>query len=113
MEVLPDEIITLISKYLSIKEKERMRQVNKEFDRNIRLMDIKINKMNDRIDSILDGRVYILNRLRLAALCGMRKKRVASIWNWIENINYINNNDVLHVLRDIDSVLKETSSSIK
>ena len=69
-------------------------------------MDIKINKMNIKINNILDGRVYILNRLRLAALCGMDKKRVANIWNWIENINYINNNDVLQVLRDIDEVLK-------
>jgi len=106
MDHLPDEIITLISKFLSTKEKERMRQVSREFDRNIRLMDIKINKMNNKIDNILDGRVYILNRLRLAALCGMEKGRVGNIWNWIENINYINNSDVLQVLRDIDEVLK-------
>jgi len=106
MDHLPDEIITLISKFLSTKEKERMRQVSREFDRNIRLMDIKINKMNNKIDNILDGRVYILNRLRLAALCGMEKRRVGNIWNWIENINYINNSDVLQVLRDIDEVLK-------
>ena len=70
-------------------------------------MDIKVGKMDIKIDNILDGRVYILNRLRLAALCGLSDDKVACIWAWIENQNSkeIIIKDALPFLREINSCL--------
>ena len=105
MERLPYDLITLISKFLSFKEKERARIVSKDFYSSIKMIDIKVNKMEDKINNILDGRVYILNRLRLAALCGLDKEKISEIWYWI-NYNNLMKEDCLDILRQINNVVR-------
>lgn len=105
MDTLPDEIITLISKFLSTNDKEACRRVNKNFYNNVRLMDIKVDKLNTKYDNIMNGSVYILNRLRLAALCGLNSEIVAYIWSWVynQNSNKIIRTDSLPILRYLKS----------
>ena len=104
MNQLPGELIDLISSFLSTNDKESAREVCKEFAYNIRMMNIKVNKMNIKIDTILDGRIYILNRLRLASLCGLDKKSISEIWYWV-NYNQLMKEDGLDILRRINRVL--------
>jgi len=105
MQRLPYDLLTLISRFLSGIEKERLRIVCKDFYSSIKIMDIKVNKMEDKINNILDGRVYILNRLRLAALCGLDKEKISDIWYWVNNNNLFKD-DCLHILRIINNVIK-------
>jgi len=105
MDTLPDEIITLISKFLSTNDKEACRRVNKNFYNNVRLIDIKVDKLNTKYDDIMNGSVYILNRLRLAALSGLSSEIVAYIWSWVynQNSNKIIRTDSLPILRYLKS----------
>ena len=48
----------------------------------LKFMDIRIGKMDAKIEKLLNGRMYILCRLRLAALCGLHEHTVANIWAW-------------------------------
>ena len=105
MQRLPYDLITLISRFLSGIEKERVRTLCKDFCSSIKMMDIKVCKMEDKIDNILDGRVYILNRLRLAALCGLEKEKISYIWYWINNNNLIKD-DSLPILGIINNVIR-------
>ena len=105
MEMLPGELIALISSFLSTNDKESAREVCRYMHYNIRLMDIKVNKMNNKIDIIFDGRIYILNRLRLASLCGLDKKIISDIWDWV-NANDFTCEDGLNILRKINRVLR-------
>ena len=104
METLPYELLTLISTFLSAKEKESAREVCKDLYSSINMMVIKVNKMENKIDNILDGRVYILNRLRLAALCGLDKETVSEIWHWI-NYSQLMKEDGLMILRQINEIV--------
>ena len=97
---LPSELITYITSFLSSKDRETARETCKEIYCSINLIGIKAYKFDYKIDQIMDGRIYMLNRLRLAALCGLDKKSVSAIWLWIMKRDF-SKEDGLRFLRQI------------
>ena len=101
---LPNDIIFLIIKNLSLKDKISARKTCYEIKNSIRFIDIRIEKFNFELDKILTGRIYILSRLRLAALCGLHEHTVADIWSWISLVGDIKS-DALPILRRIGNAI--------
>jgi hypothetical protein len=106
--VLPNDILYYITKFLSIPDKMTMRETNKELNNNVKFMDIRIGKMDAKIEKLLNGRMYILCRLRLAALCGLHEHTVANIWSWVTLLDDVKT-DSLPILRQIGSAIYNKS----
>jgi hypothetical protein len=98
--VLPNDLLYYITIFLSISDKIVVRETNKEFNNNVNFMDIRIGKMDAKFEKLLNGRMYILCRLRLAALCGLHQHTVANIWSWITLLDDVKT-DSLPILRQI------------
>ena len=80
--MLPNDLLYTITKFMSASDKMILRETCIDLKDNVKYMEIRIQKMNIQIDKLLNGRMYILCRLRLAALCGLHEHTVASIWSW-------------------------------
>ena len=101
---LPTDIQCYFTECLSSTEKMALRLTCKELNQNISFMQIRIEKMNVEIEKLLNGRMYILCRLRLAALCGLHEYTVATIWSWatlLEDVKI----DSLPMLRQISKAI--------
>ena len=102
--LLPDDIIFYITHFLSLIDKISARETSIEFYNNIKFMQIKILFMNNIFDTIINGKIYMLNRLRLANLCGLQNHTVSEIWSWISLTSDIKH-DALKILRQIDTAI--------
>ena len=102
--MLPNDILYYFTRFLSTTEKMSLRETNKELCNNVRFMDIRIDKMSSKFDKLMNGRQYILCRLRLAALYGLQDYTVASIWSWVTLLGDIKT-DALPILRQISSAI--------
>jgi hypothetical protein len=105
---LPNDLLYYITKFLSISDKMTMRETNKEVKNNVKFMDIRVGKMDAKIEKLLNGRMYILCRLRLAALCGLHEHTVANIWAWATLLDDVKT-DSLPILRQIGSAIYNKS----
>ena len=106
--VLPNDIIYCIIRYLSIWDKIAMRETCTELNNNISFMEIRIGKMDYIIANLLNSRMYILSRLRLAALCGLHEHTVANIWSWATLIDDVKT-DALPILRQLGRAIYQKS----
>ena len=79
-----------------------------EFNTAVNYMEIRIEKMNVKINDLSGGRNYILCRLRLAALCGLHEHTVADIWSWATSLGDVNV-DALPILRQIGSAIHKNT----
>ena len=104
---LPTDIQCYLTKFLSTTEKIALRQTCKESNQNVSYMQIRIEKMNEEIDKLINGRMYILCRLRLAALCGLQEYTVATIWSWVTLLDDVKT-DSLPMLRQISNAIKNS-----
>lgn len=102
--MLPNDILYHITSFLSAKEKIVVRESCIELYKNVDYMQIRIERMNSKIEKLQNGRMYILCRLRLAALCGLHQHTVASIWSWITSYDDIKI-DALPLLRQISRAI--------
>ena len=100
LSALPNDILHHITNFLSISEKISLRETCIELNSIVNFMEIRIGKMDRKIEKLLNGRMYILCRLRLAALCGLHEHTVASIWSWVSLISDVKT-DALPILRQI------------
>ena len=100
LTTLPNDLLYYITHFLDLSAKINFRETNNDICKNVRYMEIKIEKMNKKIDKLLNGRIYILCRLRLAALCGLHEHTVAHIWSWVTSLDDVNT-DALPFLRQI------------
>jgi hypothetical protein len=105
---LPDDILSYILHFLSVSDKISARETCQEFGKNVNLMQIRIEKLDCKINKLLNGRIYILSRLRLAALCGLQEHKVADIWAWITLLGDIKT-DALPILRQIGRAIYRDS----
>ena len=80
---LPNDILYIIFRFLFTSEKINARETCRDFKYCMRFMELRIETMNIKYDKLLNGRNYILARLRLAALCGLNNYKVAEIWSWV------------------------------
>jgi hypothetical protein len=99
--LLPNDILYIITKFLSTSDKISVRETCTDFKDCIRFMEIRIETMNDKYDKLINGRNYILSRLRLAALCGLNNYKVAEIWSWV-SIFQEPKEDALTILRQLN-----------
>ena len=104
---LPTDLQRYLTKFLSTTEKINLRLTCKESKLNVNYMQIRIEKMEKQIDKLIDGRMYILCRLRLAALCGLHEYTVANIWSWVTLLDR-ENPDSLHMLRQISKAINNS-----
>ena len=98
--MLPNDLLYHITQFLNLSAKINFRETCNDTCKNVRYMEIKIEKMNIKIDKLLNGRIYILCRLRLAALCGLHEHTVADIWSWANSLDDVKI-DALPFLRQI------------
>ena len=105
--VLPNDMLYHITKFLPVSDKMIMRESCRELNIVVRLMEIRIDLMDCKFDKILNGRTYILSRLRLAALCGLHEHDVANIWAWVTLLDI--KNDALPILRQISQAIYQNS----
>lgn len=101
---MPNDMIFYIINFLCLTDKISARETSIEFYNNIKFMEIKILYMSNKFDTIIDGKIYILNRLRLAKLCGLHNHTVSEIWSWISLINDTKQ-DALKILRQIGTAI--------
>lgn len=106
--MLPNDILFYITQFLPVAEKMAIRETCIEMNTAVNYMDIKIEKMNKKINKLITGRIYILCRLRLAALCGLNQHTVADIWSWATSIGDIES-DALPILREIGRAIYKNS----
>ena len=102
--LLPNDIIYYITRFLPITDKIVARETSIEFYKEITYMEIRVANLNLKFDKILNGRTYILSRLRLASLCGLHEHSVATIWAWITLLDDVKS-DSLPILRQISSAI--------
>ena len=102
--MLPNDILYMITKYLSITDKIYVRGISKDFKDSIRFMEIRIEFMDIKYDKLISGRNYILSRLRLAALCGLNNYKVAEIWSWV-SLFHEEKQDALYILRQLGQAI--------
>jgi hypothetical protein len=102
--LLPNDIIYYIIRFLSKIDKISAREISTDFYKEITYMEIRIEYLNLKIDKILNGRIYILSRLRLASLCGLQEYSVATIWAWITLFDDVKT-DALPILRQIGNAI--------
>lgn len=103
--LLPNDILFYITSFLSVSDKIAARETCMDLYNSINYMQIRVEKMDIKIDKLLNGNIYILNRLRLAALCGLQNHSVAEIWSWISLISDIKQ-DSLQIIRRLDNAIK-------
>ena len=101
---LPNDILFIITTHLSTKEKCLIRESCTEFNNILRVIDIKTELMDIKYDKLINGRNYILGRLRLAALCGLNNYKVAEIWSWVSLV-YEEKPDALSILRQLGQAI--------
>lgn len=106
--MLSHDILHYITRFLSTSEKMALRETSTELNIVVNYMDIKIEKMNKKIDKLINGRIYILCRLRLAALCGLHQHTVADIWAWATSLGDVDL-DALPILRQIGRAIYRNS----
>jgi len=106
--IMPNDIIYYISRFLSITDKIAWRETCIELNSSVNFMEIRIEKMNIKFDRLLNGRIYILCRLRLAALCGLHNHTIADIWSWVNSLGDITV-DALPILRQIGRTIYRNS----
>ena len=104
---LPNDILCYFTDFLSTTEKMALRLTCEELNQNVNLMQIRIEKMNGEIDKLINGRIYILCRLRLAALCGLHEYTVATIWSWVTLLDDVKT-DSLPMLRQINKAINNS-----
>ena len=109
IEMLPTDMIFYISKFLSITEKKIARETSWSLNSPINLMEIRIKTFDSKIDNLLDGRSYILGRLRLASLCGLNNYSVGEIWSWI-TFNHNFKKDSLPIIREIGNAIHQNKN---
>jgi len=80
---VPNDILYTISNFLSTIDKISIRETCKDFKSSISFMEIKIETMTLKIENLINGKNYILARLRLASLCGLNSYKVREIWSWV------------------------------
>lgn len=108
LSTLPNDILYYITQFLSTSDKISLRETSIELNNIVNFMEIRIGKMDLKIEKLLNGRMYILCRLRLAALCGLHEHTVASIWTWITLLDDIKT-DALPILRQIGQAIYKNS----
>ena len=102
--MLPNDILYTITRYLSTSEKIYIRETCKNFKNCIYFMEIRTETMNIKYDKLINGRNYILSRLRLAALCGLNNYKIAEIWSWV-SLFQEEKLDALYILRQLDQAI--------
>ena len=102
--LLPNDILYMITRYLSSSEKISVRETCKDFKYCIYFIEIKIETMDVKYDKLITGRNYILSRLRLAALCGLNNYQVAEIWSWV-SLFQEEKQDALYILRQLGQAI--------
>ncbi len=60
--------------------------------------------MNIKYDKLINGRNYILSRLRLAALSGLNNYKIAEIWSLV-SLFQEEKLDALYILRQLDQAI--------
>ena len=106
--ILPNDLLYVMTNFMSVSDKMTLRETCIDLKENVNYMEIRIEKLDVKIDKLLNGRMYILCRLRLAALCGLQEHTVASIWSWVTLIGDITD-DSLPILRQIGSAIYKNS----
>jgi hypothetical protein len=106
LTTLPNDLLYHITHFLDLSSKINFRETCNDTNKNVRYMDIKIEKLNKKFDKLLNGRLYILCRLRLAALCGLHEHTVADIWSWVNSMNGVDT-DALPFLREIGRAISK------
>lgn len=76
-------LLYILVRFLFTSEKITARESCRDFKCCIPFIDIRIANMNIKYDKLINGKNYILSRLRLAALCGLNNYKVSEIWSWI------------------------------
>lgn len=102
--MLPNDMRFYITRFSLLSDKINMRETCIELKNSISFIDIRIEKFNSKFEQILTGRIYILSRLRLAALCGLHEHTVANIWSWVSLVGDIKS-DALPILRQIGNAI--------
>ena len=106
--ILPNDLLYVMTNFMSVSDKMTLRETCIDLKNNVNYMEIRIEKLDVKIDKLLNGRMYILCRLRLASLCGLQEHTVASIWSWVTLIGDITD-DSLPILRQIGSAIYKNS----
>jgi len=102
--MLPNDMIFYITRFLSMQEKITARETCIDFNDSIKFIEIRIGKMDIKIEKLLNGKIYILSRLRLAALCGLQAHTVADIWSWVTLVSDMKS-DALPILRQLNHAI--------
>jgi len=100
----PNDILYVITRFLSPNDKISVRETCIDLNNSVRFMELRIENMNIKFDKIINGRNYILARLRLAALCGLNTYEVAEIWSWV-SLFQEQKQDALSILRQLGEAI--------
>ena len=103
--MVPNDIFYIIISFLSTYDKISTRETCKDLNHCIRFMKIRTEFMDIKFDRLINGRNYILARLRLAALCGLNNYRVAEIWSWVSLMHDDIKSDALPILQQLGQAI--------
>ena len=104
--MLPNDLLYVMTNFMSLSDKMLLRETCRDLKDNVNYMEIRIEKLDVKIDKLLNGRMYILCRLRLASLCGLHEHTVASIWSWATLIGDITDDSLLFLDRLVVQFIK-------